>query len=126
MATAIAPRTEVYLSLLAARAVTSLVRLAGDPSAWNQRIEDGLQDGIRYCQTIRAQARPDLVGRSSRAPSPLRRLVDDDPEGESDSSDDDSKRVEQILCDILSKTRRAQLPELAAAIEFLRKTATER
>ena len=101
MATATAPRTEVYLSLLAARAITSLVRLAGDPSAWNQRIEDGLQDGIRYCRAIRAQGRSSLVGRSSTAPSPLRRLVDGAPEGESVSTDDDSKRVEQILSDIL-------------------------
>jgi len=125
MATATAPRNEVYLSLLAARALTSLVCLAGDPSAWNQRIEDGLQDGIRYCQTIRARGRPFLVG-SSSAPSPLRRLVDGAPEADSVSSDDDSQKVEQILSDILSKTRKAQLPELATAIEFLRKTATER
>jgi hypothetical protein len=53
-------------------------------------------------------------------------LVDGTPDADSVSSDDDSQKVEQILSAILSKTRKAQLPELATAIEFLRKTATER
>ena len=128
MVTATVPRNEVYLSLLAARAVTSLVSLAGDPEAWSQRIERGLQDGIRYCHAIRAQQRNVFVPQVSAAPSPLKHLVEDacEPEAVASQHGDASEEVERILNGLLSKRQTADVPELVKAIEFLRKTATER
>ena len=54
MATATAARNDIYLSVLAGRAITALADLAGDPFAWNDRIERDLRGGISYCEAIRA------------------------------------------------------------------------
>ena len=63
MATATAPRNEVYLSLLAGRAVTSLIDLAGDPTIWNDRVE-------RACEMVSATVR-----RSGRAETRVSAIV---------------------------------------------------
>lgn len=128
MATAIAPRSEVYVSLLAARAVTSLIRLANDPSDHSARVQDGLRDGVRYCQAVRSLGGGIFVSNSSDAWSPLRRAV----EGSADSGFDscevcaESRKIELFLLDLLSGKREAATSELVEAIEFLRKTATQR
>lgn len=43
---------EVYLNLLASRAVTGLVQLARDPSAWNAAIEADLEKGVTFCDAL--------------------------------------------------------------------------
>jgi hypothetical protein len=128
MATATAPRNEVYLSLLAARAVTSLVHLAGDPSTCSQCVKDGLQDGVRYCQAFRALGSGIFLGSSSEAWSPLRRAVDGDLDASPLEDDvcEESKRIEGFLSGLLSGQQKADIPKLVGAIEFLRKTATQR
>ena len=52
MATAAAPRSYVYLSLLAGRAITALADLAEEPKVWNDQIRKGLADGVEYCRAI--------------------------------------------------------------------------
>lgn len=126
MATATAPRNDVYISLLAGRAITSLVDLASNPSVWSQRVEVGLRDGIRYCQAVRARGRS-LSDNQSEAWSPLRRSLQG-PEAGSPSGDEceESSKVERFLTELLSRERTPAIPELVEAIEFLRKTATQR
>jgi hypothetical protein len=55
-------------------------------------------------------------------------LVDDSSSSDPVSSEvgDDSTKAEHILVRLLSKERAARVSELVTAIEFLRKTATER
>jgi|SRR5580704_3763618 hypothetical protein len=126
MATATAPRNDVYISLLAGRAITSLVDLASNPSVWSKRVEVGLRDGIRYCQAVRVRGRS-LRDSPSEAWSPLRRSLQG-PEADSPSGDEceESSKVERFLAELLLSQRTPAIPELVEAIEFLRKTATER
>ncbi len=128
MATITAPRTDVYVSLLAARAVTALVNLASDPASWSERIEDGLRDGVRYCQAVRALGAEIFADDPSETWSPLRRAVDGAPDANppSENVSDESKRIEAFLSGLLSREQKADISKLVEAIEFLRKTATQR
>jgi|SRR5271157_723734 len=127
MATAVAPRNDMYVSVLAGKAVTALVDLAGDPSAWNQRIEDGLRDGIAYCRAVRARGGRLLNRNLSEGWDPLKRSVENAPDiGTATDVRSESGKVEQFLCRLASRERTPEIAELVEAIEFLRKTATDR
>ncbi|HEY6767943.1 MAG TPA: hypothetical protein VI386_24575 [Candidatus Sulfotelmatobacter sp.] len=127
MATAAAPRNDVYLSVLAGRAVTALADLAGDPSAWTPRIELGLRDGIAYCKTVRAQDGSDVSPNISLGWVALKRSVEDTHDECARSCDlgTESADVERFFSLLLAREHRPELTELAAAIQFLRKTATD-
>ena len=127
MATAIAPRSDISLSVLAGRAVPALARLSGNPSAWDERIEDGLRSGIMYCRALRARGGRILRASSSDEWSPLKRSV----EGNSDATGlidirAASEDVERFLNRIASREHTPEIRELVAAIDFLRKAATDR
>lgn len=128
MATAAVPRNDLYLSLLAGRAVTALADLSGDPSAWSARIENGLRDGIVYCQAVRARARRDFGSSFSEGRSALRRSVGSTSDANSVQTDvcAESERMERFFSQLVSRKHRPEVPELVAAIKFLRKTATDR
>jgi hypothetical protein len=127
MAAATAPRNDIYLSVLAGRAVTALADLAGDPSAWTPRIELGLRDGIAYCKTVRAQDGSDAIANTTLGWVALKRSVDDTHDECAPSCDlgSESAEVERFFSVLLAREHRAELPELVAAIQFLRKTATD-
>jgi len=127
MATATIPRNDLYLSVLAGRAVTALADLSGDPSAWSERIENGLRDGILYCQAVRVRAGRDL-GFSPEGRSVLRRSVGGAPAADSEPTDVcvESERIERFFSEVASRAHRPEVPELVVAIRFLRKTATDR
>ena len=129
MATATAPRNDLYLSVLAGRAITALADLASDPSDWNNRIENDLRGGIRYCQAVRAQGGRALGKVPSGGWNALKRSVEKSPETGASSTDTsaESERVERFLSELVSnKERRPEMANLVAAIEFLGKTATDR
>jgi hypothetical protein len=128
MATATAPRNDIYLSVLAGRAVTALADLAGNRLAWNERVETGLNDGIVFCQTVRARGDRALVGKSSEGFNLLKRSVENAQEANSNSTNpcELSERVEQFLSQVASRKHEPEISELAEAIEFLRKTASYR
>lgn len=128
MATATAPRNDIYLSVLAGRAVTALADLAGDPLAWNERIENGLRDGVVYCQAVRARGGRILSRSSSEGWSALKHSVENTPDSSSTLPDvcDESEKVEYFLCQLASRKHTPEIHELVTAIEFLRKTATDR
>ena len=127
MATATAPRNEIYLSVLAGRAVTALADLAGDASAWSQRIEEGLQDGVEYCRAVRNRVAGYSDTNTSLGWVALKRSVEDAPEGGAVSADlqTEAEEVEHFFSQLLSRERTPEVPELVAAIQFLRKTATD-
>lgn len=127
MATATAPRNDIYLSVLAGRAITALADLAGDPSAWNGRIEKDLRGGIVYCQALRSQG-DRVLSKSSEGWNALKRSVGNAPDASSPSTDlsAESEKVERFLSELVSKKRTPEIPELVAAIEFLGKTAAGR
>jgi hypothetical protein len=127
MATATVPRNDTYVSVLAGRAVTALADLAGDPSAWTPRIELGLRGGIAYCKTVRTQDFSDVSANTALGWVALKRSVDDTQDGCALSCDlsTESTEVERFFSLLLARERRAELTELVAAIQFLRKTATD-
>jgi hypothetical protein len=128
MATAAAPRGDIYLSVLAGRAITALADLAAVPSAWNDRIEADLRGGITYCEAVRTQG----VGFLSKAPlgwNALKRSVGNAPEAGTSLVDIsvEAGKFERFLSDLVSNRDHApELAELVAVIEFLGKTATDR
>lgn len=128
MATATIPRNDLYLSVLAGRAVTALADLSGDPSSWSERIGSGLRDGIVYCQAIRARAGRGFGTTCSEGRSTLNRSVGNPFATDSTSTDVcvASERVEHFLSAVASKSHRPEIPELVDAIRFLRKTALDR
>jgi hypothetical protein len=128
MAAATIPRNDLYLSVLAGRAVTALADLSGDPSAWSERIENGLRDGIVYCQAIRARAGRDFGSSFSEGRSALRRSVGSASAANSEPTDvcAESERIERFFAQIAARKHQPEVPELVAAIKFLRRTATDR
>lgn len=127
MATAVAPRNDIYLSVLAGRAVTALADLAGNPSLWNERVEIGLRDGIAYCRALRARGGRLLSRNLAEGWDPLKRSIENTPDtGTSTDVRSESERVEHFLHQLASRKHAAEIPELVIAIEFLRKTATDR
>jgi len=128
MATATAPRNDIYLSVLAGRAITALADLAAEPSAWNERIEKDLRGGIVYFQAVRAQG-GGVLSRTSSGWNALKRSVGSTP-GVGASSTDFSaaaEKFERFLFELVSNRKHApQMSELVEVIEFLGKTATDR
>ena|SRR5450631_4742556 len=119
MATATAPRNDVYLSILAGRVLTALADLAADSFAWSERIQKELESGVEYCHAIRAyQPIEDADGRVEGQHA-LRRLATDDnqklPAGRAAS---DCDEVEALLRELLAQSRKAEPAELLAAIKF--------
>lgn len=128
MATATVPRNDLYLSVLAGRAITALADLAGSPSTWNDRIERDLRGGIVYCQALRVQGGR-VPARVSSGWNALKRSVANASEAGVSSTDvaAEVERVEQYLSDLVSNRDRVpQMADLIAAIEFFGKTATDR
>jgi len=129
MATATVSRNDIYLSVLAGKAITALADLADAPSVYDERIERDLRGGIAYCQAIRAQ-RGRILGRSPLGGwNALKRSVGNAPEGSSASADisTEAERVERFLSELVSsKGRTAEMAGLVAAIDFLGKTAADR
>lgn len=128
MATATIPRNDLYLSVLAGRAVTALADLSGDPSSWSERIGSGLRDGIVYCQAVRARAGRGFSISSSEERSALKRSVGSSSGVDSAPTDVwvESERIERFLSQVASRKHRPEVPELVVAIKFLRKTAADR
>ncbi len=119
MATATAPRNDVYLSILAGRVLTALADLAADSSAWSERIQKELESGLEYCQAIRAYQPSAPASGGVEGQHALRRLATDDnqesPDGRPASDCDD---VEALLRELLAKSRKPEPSELLAAIKF--------
>jgi hypothetical protein len=119
MATATAPRNDVYLSILAGRVLTALADLAADSSAWSERIQKELESGIEYCEAIRAHCLTPPAGDRVEGHQALRRLATDDNQESSDghmASDCDC--VERLLRELLARSRQPESAQLLAAIKF--------
>jgi hypothetical protein len=128
MATAIAPRNDMYLSVLAGRAITALADLASDSPVWNDRIDSDLRSGIAYCEALRSHGGKALRNSASEGWNALKRSVQDTPDAGSSSIDitAESGKVERFLSQLVASRQVPEISELVAAIEFLRKTATDR
>jgi hypothetical protein len=123
------PRRDMYLSVLAARAMTALGRLATDTSCWNDQIESGLRDGISYCHAVRLKAPEVLSGTSLEEwRNAVKRSVQNLTDKTAAASDaySESGKVETILKKIATRKYTPNMRDLVIAIEFLRKTATDR
>ena len=122
MATATAPRNDVYLSILAGRALTALADLAADSSAWSERIQKELESGVEYCQAVRTYQPSPPAGARADGQQALRRLApDDNRELSAGRLTSDCDDVEALLRELLAKSRKAEPVELLAAIKFFSK-----
>ncbi len=120
MATATAPRNDVYFSILSGRVLTALADLAADSSVWSERIQKDLEGGVEYCQAIRAY-RPTPAGDRVGGQQAVRRLrteADDNPEPLAGHPVSDCDNVEALLRALLARSRRPEPAELLAAIKF--------
>lgn len=110
------PRSDVYLSLLAAKALAALGDLTDDPCKWNDRIQMGLGSGIEYCDAYgsvlasRSEAGDDRRGFKRRATNSGEVLASGDPEPK-------CEKVKQLLIEMLSG-KKAAADELDVAVEF--------
>jgi hypothetical protein len=124
MATATAPRNDVYLSILAGRVLTALADLAENPAVWSDRIQKELQSGLDYCRAIQAYQTDLPVGGRVERQQALRRLATGDglepSAGRPAVGCDD---VEALLRDLLDRSREPEPAELLAAIKFFSKDA---
>jgi hypothetical protein len=119
MATATAPRNDVYLSILAGRALTALADLAANSSAWSDHLQKELESGVEYCQAIRAYRHNPPVGARVEGQKALRRLAtDDNQESPVRHLGSDCDQVERLLRELLAKSRKPEPAELLAAIKF--------
>jgi hypothetical protein len=119
MATATAPRTDIYLSVLAGRALTALADLSANSSAWNDRIRSEIESGLEYCQVIHdyEPVRP-ATGRS-QGEQALRRLAsDDNRESSAEHPPSECDVVETLLRELLARSRKPEPSELLTAIKF--------
>jgi hypothetical protein len=118
----------MYLSVLAGRAITALADLAGDSPVWNKRIERDLRSGIAYCEALRSQGGKVLGNVTPEGWNALKRSVPSSRDTSLPSVDinTESEKVERFLSELASRRRTPKISELAAAIDFLRRTATER
>lgn len=117
MATVPAPRSDVYLSLLAAKALTALADLAGNPAAWDDGIKTGIESGIEYCEACRTV----LSRRAAKTPNGpgfKRRAIDSGEIPSTISTPSECDRVKTLLSQILSGKRTAVMSELNEAIDF--------
>lgn len=123
MATATAPRNDVYLSILAGRVLTALADLAAG-SAWSDRIQKELESGIAYCQTLR-DGRTDLsTGTTAAGEHALRRLASGDSNRDSSSTQPvlECDVVEGILRELLNRPeKKMDKGDLLIAIKFFSK-----
>jgi hypothetical protein len=65
---------DVYLSLLATRAITGLAQLAKDPSRWDAKVQEDLKKGITFCESIETETE-DVGGKQNDQLKILRKLT---------------------------------------------------
>lgn len=119
MATVPAPRSDVYLSLLAAKALTALADLAKNPTVWNDSIQAGLESGIEYCDALRSAVFPiDRNGSQAEGHGFKRRANDLGRNHRTSAAVAQSEQVKELLNRFLSKARRPLMAEIDLAIDF--------
>ena len=122
MATATAPRNDIYLSVLAGRAITALADLAEKPASWNDQIRRGLEDGIEYCRAVGQTWITPVADRRPGTRHSFKRLAThEDKESSAVGATSERKEVERLLTQLLSRSRKPKTPDLLAAIEFFTK-----
>ena len=123
-------RNDVYLSLLAGKAVTGLADLADDPHDWNQHTADYLNSGIHFCALIRL---PDNeVTRKDRDISPelaefarlLKRVTSEYKGAEIQVSAQETDSVQAYLARLLKREVSANTPDLLQAMNFFIKATS--
>ncbi len=124
MATALAPsENDIYLALLAGRAVTGLAKLASGTEVWDDKIDGYIRDGLQYCRELETVTEPgtgpvvaefdSVVKRLTAQPVPIQPLV----------NREEIAGVTNLL-NILLETRQAEKEDLSMAIGFFVKASS--
>jgi len=126
MAATVTP-SEIYMSLLAGRAVTGLAQLATAPLTLNSEIRHDLQEGIKFCEFIRQRPDDGIKGSSIEQFEPiLKRLTAELTEirGATLVSPDEAESTKKYLLDLVSATRTPTIPDLVEALNFFFKASS--
>jgi hypothetical protein len=121
MATAPLPRSEVYLSLLAAKALTALADLAANPAAWNASIQTGLESGVEYCEACPPSvlSKPEESTGSESHAFRRQAISSGSSQGTSKfNTSSECERVKGLLRKLLLRQRRPVMADLDTAINF--------
>lgn len=111
---------DVYLSILASRAVTGLARLAEHPDRWNAGIESDLAKGVAFCDSLAEQPNVPATAGPEPIAKILRRLTTEisTRRPHVHVPQDEVLAKKQFLQQLLSRERLPTVPEIADAINF--------
>jgi hypothetical protein len=115
---------DIYLALLAGRAVTALAKLARDPQLWTDQIEQDLRNGLSFCAEL--QVPTEHEGAAPPVPefgNVLKRLSQFMP-GPTFVSADEICAVTKMLGEWLNRERKPQTEDLSLAIDFFLKASS--
>ena len=99
--------------------------MADDPAAWNEQIKKGLENGITYCQAVRAcRVGPIAVNRVSGTQYAFKSLATHAAREPSTSrATSQVEDIERLLARLVAGSRRSRTSDLVAAIEFFTRNA---
>lgn len=118
---------DVYLSLLATRAITGLAQLAKDPGRWDDKVEEDLKKGMTFCEsldtgtespTAKQNDHLKLLRKLTASLGPVTRTLYVSPE--------EIRQTKSYLSELLQRTREPKLNELINSINFFSKATSGR
>lgn len=124
MATIVPSQNEVFLALLAGRAVTALSCLAEHPEIWNDDIEKGLRDGVKFCGYIRVSEGNVEFGADADYSEVFKRLMSPIVPAEDLVSVQEINKTEAYLSCLLAKTCAPAEDALSDAMDFFLKASS--
>jgi hypothetical protein len=120
--------TDVYLNLLASRAITGLIRLARDPSVWNAAIQADLDKGVMFCEALEEGQRTEGDGLESdeRFAKILKRLTSEVTQGKPGLfvSQEEIKKTCEYLRGLSRRTVEPNAPEITGSMKFFLKATS--
>jgi hypothetical protein len=116
---------DVYLSLLATRAITGLAQLAKDPSRWDAKVQEDLKKGITFCESIETDTE-DAGGKQNDQLKLLRKLTANlGPVSRTlYVSPIEIRQNKDYLVQLLDKQREPKLEDLISSITFFSKATS--
>ena len=114
---AVAASNDIYLALLAGRAVTALAKLASDPRSWNDETTQDIRDGLAFCEAVSDTERA-ADERIPEFAQTLKRLTAGVVPAEAPVSRDEVDRTTVYLRELLEGKRQPLTEELSRAVDF--------
>jgi len=120
---AVAASNDIYLALLAGRAVTALAKLAADPRGWTDETTQDIRDGLAFCEAVSdtERAADDRIPEFAQA---LKRLTAGVMAAEARVSRDEIDRTTVYLKELLAGERQPLADELSRVMDFFSRASS--